>query len=61
MEERRKLRILAKKWKIENDDVIDVNYNEDKKQENEEVKIPDYLANFKEFTFFGDDIGKFLL
>ena len=43
MEERRKLRILSKKWKIDNDGIIDINYNEDQKQENEEVKIPDYF------------------
>ena len=61
MEERRKLRILSKKWKIDNDGIIDINYNEDQKQENEEVKIPDYCNNFKEFTFFGDDKGKLLL
>jgi hypothetical protein len=61
MEERRRLKKLQKRWKMDNDEIIDINYMEDKKQENEEVEIPSYLANFKEYEFFGDDIGIFHL
>ena len=60
MEERKRLRLLAKKWKIENDDNFEINYNEDKQQSKEDFKIPSHMKNLKEFVFFGDDIGNII-
>jgi hypothetical protein len=41
---------------MENDDNFEINYLEDKSQE-DQIKIPGYCENFKEYSFFEDDIG----
>jgi hypothetical protein len=59
LEMKRKLKKLAKQWKIENNDIIEVDYIKDQikdKQDKDEFKLPKHYKNLDEFFFFGEDL-----
>lgn len=57
LEMKKRLKKLSKQWKIENDDILEIDYlKPDEQDKNKNLDIPKHFRTLDEFFFFGDDI-----